>query len=189
MHDMIYSDQSVDPAAVGQSGSAVLPEFFAGKCAMTVQGNYQSQGMIQQAPKGFNWAMFPPLKGNTQDQAADPQTFSISQQSQHKAEAMQFIAYALNAQNMAKLAAGDWLIPASPAAAAIVVKSTKHYGSWRNAISAVPRSREGQLGLAERLCSVEVAGRDAGVPSYLQNKMSLNDLITQLVNGWKQVSG
>ena len=29
---------------------------------------------------------------------------------------MQFIAYFLNAQNMAKLAQGDWLIPANPAA-------------------------------------------------------------------------
>ena len=52
--------------------------------------------MIEQSPKGFNWAMFPPLKGTSQDQTANPQTFSISQQSQHKAEAMQFIAYALN---------------------------------------------------------------------------------------------
>ena len=51
---------------------------------------------------------------------------------------MQFIAYALNTQNMAKLAQGDWLIPVAPAAATAVVKSTKHYGSWRNAISAVP---------------------------------------------------
>ena len=111
---MIYADKSIDPAGVGLSGSAVLPAFFGGKCAMTVQGNYQAQGMIEQSPKGFNWAMFPPLKGKTQDQAANPQTLSISPQSQHKAEAMQFIAYALNAQNMAKLAAGDWLIPAAP---------------------------------------------------------------------------
>ena len=189
MHDMIYSDQSVDPAAVGQSGSAVLPEFFAGKCAMTVQGNYQSQGMIQQAPKGFNWAMFPPLKGNTQDQAADPQTFSISQQSQHKAEAMQFIAYALNAQNMAKLAAGDWLIPASPAAAAIVVKSTKHYGSWRNAISAVPDLAKANWVSLNAYAQWKSQVATPAFLSYLQNKMSLNDLITQLVNGWKQVSG
>ena len=116
----------------------MLPAFFGGKCAMTVQGNYQVQGMIEQSPKGFNWAMFPPLKGQTQDQVANPQTFSISQQSSHKAEAMQFIAYALNTQNMAKLAQGDWLIPVEPAAATAVVKSTKHYGSWRNAISAVP---------------------------------------------------
>ena len=51
---------------------------------------------------------------------------------------MQFIAYALDNSNMAKLSAGDWLIPASADAAQMVVKSTKHYGSWRNAISAVP---------------------------------------------------
>ena len=69
---------------------------------MTVQGNYQGQGMISQSPKGFNWAMFPPLKGTTQDQAANPQTLSISQQSKHKTEAMQFISYFLNAKNMAK---------------------------------------------------------------------------------------
>ena len=142
IHDMIYSDKSIDPAGVGLSGSAVLPAFFGGKCAMTVQGNYQAQGMIQQSPKGFNWAMFPPLKGKTQDQAANPQTLSISSQSQHKAEAMQFIAYALNSQNMAKLAAGDWLIPAAPTAAKIVVKSTKHYGSWKNAVSAVPHFKK-----------------------------------------------
>src|SRR5258705_5948834 len=146
MQDMVYVDKSIDQAGVGLSGSAVLPAFFGGKCAMTVQGNYQVQGMIQQSPKGFNWAMFPPLKGKTQDQAANPQTLSISAQSQHKAEAMQFIAHALNAQNMAKLAAGDWLIPASPAAAKIVVKSTKHYGSWKNAVSAGPNFKKANWG-------------------------------------------
>src|SRR5207247_9497211 len=123
MHDMIYVDKSIDPAAVGLSGSAVLPAFFGGKCAMTVQGNFQVQGMLEQAPKGFNWAMIPPLKGKTQDQVANPQTLSISQQSQHKKEAMQFIAYALNAQNMAKFAAGDWLIPVNPAAGTIVARA------------------------------------------------------------------
>jgi multiple sugar transport system substrate-binding protein len=87
IHNMVYVDKSIDAAGVGLSGSAVLPAFFGGKCAMTVQGNYQAQGMIQQSPKGFNWAMFPPLKGKSQDQAANPQTLSISAQSQHKAEA------------------------------------------------------------------------------------------------------
>jgi ABC-type glycerol-3-phosphate transport system substrate-binding protein len=189
MHDMIYSDQSVDPAAVGLSGSAVLPEFFAGKCAMTVQGNYQSQGMIQQAPKGFNWAMFPPLKGKSQEQAANPQTFSISQQSQHKAEAMQFIAYALNAQNMAKLAAGDWLIPSSPAAAAIVVKSTNHYGSWRNAIAAVPDLTKANWVSLNSYAQWKSQVATPAFLSYLQNKTSLPDLIATLTNGWKQISG
>src|SRR5206468_7357323 len=96
MHDMIHVDRSVDAAATGLSGSAGLPAFYGGKCAMPVQGNFQAQGMILQSPKGFNWAMFPLLKGTTQDQVANPQTYSISQQSSHKKEAMQFIAYLLS---------------------------------------------------------------------------------------------
>jgi multiple sugar transport system substrate-binding protein len=189
IHDMIYVDKSVDPAAVGLSGSAVLPAFFGGKCAMTVQGNYQAQGMIQQSPKGFNWAMFPPLKGKTQDQAANPQTYSVSAQSQHKAEAMQFIAYALNAQNMAKLAAGDWLIPASPAAGKLVIKSTKHYGSWKNAISAVPYFKKANwvsLNAYPRWKS-EIA--TPNFVSYLSDKISLDELGNKLSSGWTSIRG
>jgi ABC-type glycerol-3-phosphate transport system substrate-binding protein len=189
MHDMIYSDQSVDPAGVGLSGSAVLPEFFAGKCAMTVQGNYQVQGMISQSPKGFNWAMFPVLKGDTENQAADPQTLSVATQSQHKAEAMQFIAYALNNSNMAKLSAGDWLIPASAGAAKLVVKSTNHYGSWRNAISAVPDLVKANWEALVPYAQWKAQIATPAFRSYLSNQLSLQDLITQLVNGWNQIRG
>jgi multiple sugar transport system substrate-binding protein len=189
IHDMIYSDKSVDPAGVGLSGSAVLPAFFAGKCAMMIQGNYQAQGMIEQSPKGFNWAMFPPLKGQSQNQAANPQTLSISAQSQHKAEAMQFIAYALKANNMAKLSAGDWLIPAAPAAAKIVVSSTKHYGSWKNAVSAVPFFKKANwvtLGPYARW-KAEVA--TPAFRQYLANQIDLGKLTSQLVDGWNSVRG
>jgi multiple sugar transport system substrate-binding protein len=189
MHSMIYDQKTIDAAGVGLSGSAVLPAFFAGKCAMTVQGNYNAQGMIQQAPKGFNWAMFPPLKGKTQDQAANPQTLSISAQSQHKAEAMKFIAYALNSQNMAKLSAGDWLIPAAPSAAKIVVKSTKHYGSWKNAVSAVPHFKKANwvtLGPYARW-KAEVA--TPAFRQYLGNQISLDQLTSKLVDGWNSIRG
>jgi ABC-type glycerol-3-phosphate transport system substrate-binding protein len=189
IHDMIWVDHSVDTGAVGQSGSAVLPAFFGGKCAMTVQGNYQAQGMIQQGPKGFNWAMFPPLKGQSQDQAANPQTYSISQQSQHKAEAMQFIAYALNAQNMAKLAAGDWLIPASPAAGKLVIKSTKHYGSWRNAISAVPHFKKANWVSLAAYPQWKDQIATPAFRSYLSNQISLDELGKQLSDGWTKIHG
>jgi ABC-type glycerol-3-phosphate transport system substrate-binding protein len=189
MHDMIYVDKSIDAAGVGLSGSAVLPAFFGGKCAMTFQGNYNAQGMIQQSPKGFNWALFPPLKGKTQDQVANPQTFSISAQSQHKPEAMQFIAYALNAQNMAKLAAGDWLIPAAPAAGKLLIKSTKHYGSWRNAISAVPFFKKGNWVSLNAYPRWKAEIATPAFREYLGDKISLDELGTKLVNGWLQVRG
>ncbi len=189
MHDMIYVDKTVDPAGVGLSGSAVLPAFFGGKCAMTVQGNYQVQGMIEQSPKGFNWAMFPSLKGDSQEQTANPQTLSISEQSQHKAEAMQFIAYALNTQNMAKLAQGDRLIPAAPAAATAVIKSTKHYGSWRNAIAAVPHFRKANWVLLTPYARWKAEVATPAFVSYLRNQISLEDLTTQLTDGWLKIRG
>jgi multiple sugar transport system substrate-binding protein len=188
MHDMIWVDQSVDPAAVGLSGSGVLPAFFAGKCAMTVQGNYQAQGMILQSPPGFNWAMLPPLKGTTQEQVANPQTYSIAQQSQHKKEAMQFIAYLLNHQNMAKLAAGDWLIPADAQAGKIVASHTKHYGSWTVATSSVGIFRQA---LWVSLPAYPRWKSEVATPAfvqYLQNKISLSDLANQLSSGWTRVS-
>jgi ABC-type glycerol-3-phosphate transport system substrate-binding protein len=189
IHNMVYTDKTVDAAGVGLSGSAVLPAFFAGKCGMTVQGNYQAQGMIQQSPKGFNWAMFPPLKGKTQDQAANPQTLSISAQSQHKAEAMKFIAYALNSQNMAKLSAGDWLIPAAPSAAKIVVKSTKHYGSWKNAVSAVPHFKKANWVTLAPYARWKSEVATPSFRQYLGNQISLDQLITQLTNGWNSIRG
>ena len=188
---MIYADKSVDPAGVGLSPAPpCLPAFFGGKCAMTVQGNYQVQGMIEQSPKGFNWAMFPPLKGDSQDQAANPQTLSISQQSSHKAEAMQFIAYALNTQNMAKLAQGDWLIPVAPAAAdggrqvdeALRQLAQRHLG--RAVV------QEGELGLADastRAGRRRSRRRRSGSTSA--NQISLDDLVKQLTDGWNNIRG
>jgi multiple sugar transport system substrate-binding protein len=189
MHDMLYVDKSVDPTSIGLSGSGVLPGFFAGKYAMTVQGNYQAQGMILQGPKGFNWAMLPPLKGATQDQAANPQTYSISQQSKHKKEAMQFIAFLLNHQNMAKLAAGDWLIPADPAAGKLAVRHTKHYGSWKVAVSAIPHFR---LAPWQPLDAYPRWKSEVATPAfqqYLADKISLGELGNQLTSGWERVSG
>ncbi len=189
MHDMIHVDKSVDSAATGLSGSAVLPAFFGGKCAMTVQGNFSAQSMILQAPTSFNWAMFPLLKGKTQEQVANPQTYSISQQSEHKREAMQFIAYLLNAQNMAKLAAGDWLIPANPEAGKIARKATRHYGSWRVATSSVTHFRKGNwVSLAAYpRWKAEVA--QPAFVQYLRGSISLEELGKQLSDGWTRVRG
>lgn len=189
MHDMIHVDKSVDAAATGLSGSAVLPAFFGGKCAMTVQGNFQAQSMILQSPKGFNWAMFPPLKGKTQQQVANPQTYSISQQSKHKREAMTFIAYLLNSKNMAKLAGGDWLIPTNPEAGKIARRSTNHPGSWTIATKSVVYFRKGNwVSLPEYpRWKSEVAAPN--FVQYLKGSISLQKLGKNLSDGWLRVRG
>jgi multiple sugar transport system substrate-binding protein len=189
IHDMIHVDKSMDPAATGLSGSGVLPSFFGGKCAMTVQGNFQAQGMIQQAPRGFNWAMFPLLKGSSQNQVANPQTFSIAQQSQNKAAAMQFIAYLLNTQNMAKLAAGDWLIPANPASGKLILKSTKRTGSWRVATSSVVHFRKGNWVALKPYQRWKAEVAQSNFVQYLAGRITLAELGKNLSDGWTRVSG
>jgi ABC-type glycerol-3-phosphate transport system substrate-binding protein len=189
IHDMIWADKSVDPASVGSSGSAVLPGFFAGKYAMTMQGNYAAQQMVQDAPAGFHWVMLPPLKSATTNQAADPQTLSISQASKHKAQAMQFISYFLNAKNMAKLAAGDWLIPSSPAAAKDVLATTKNPGAWRISLGSLSSL---QVAPFESLKAYPQWNSQVATPAfqqYLQNQISLDSLNQKLTDGWNSVAG
>ena len=189
MHDMIHVDKSVDPAATGLSGSAVLPAFFGGKCAMTVAGNFAAQSMILQSPKGFNWAMFPLLKGRTQEQVANPQTYSISQQSTNKQAAMFFISYLVNRQNLAKLALGDWLIPANPEAGKLARKSTKRTGSWKIATESVVHFRKGNwVSLAAYpRWKAEVA--QPNFVQYLRGSISLEELGKNLEDGWKRING
>jgi hypothetical protein len=108
IHDMIHTDQSVDRRASASRLRGVL-EFFAGKCAMTVQGNYQSQGMITQAP-GLQLTIFPVLKGTTRTRLN--RRFSDRSAEPAQAEVKKFIAYALSTSNASETPAGDWLIPA-----------------------------------------------------------------------------
>jgi multiple sugar transport system substrate-binding protein len=189
LHDMIHVQKTLDPLAPGLSGSGVLPAFFGGKCVMTFQGNFQAQGMIQQSPEGFNWAMFPPLKGATQNQVANPQTFSISQQSKNKGAAMQFIAYLLNAQNMAKLAAGDWLIPANPESGKIILRTTKYKGSWRVAAASVDHFRKGNWVSLKPYARWKAEVSQPAFVQYLSDRITLAELGKQLSDGWTRVRG
>jgi multiple sugar transport system substrate-binding protein len=188
IHDMIWADHSIDPASVSASGSAVLPGFFAGKYALTMQGSYAAQQMAEGAPAGFRWIMLPPLKSASQAQAADPQTLSISQQSKHKTEAMQFISYFLNAKNMAKLALGDWLIPASPAAGKVVLQHNNNPCAWRIATSSLNALDVAPFQSLSAYPKWKDQYATPAFQQYLQNQISLDDLNKKLTDGWNSVA-
>ena len=141
----------------------MLPAFFGGKCAMTVQGNFPAQGMILQSPKGFNWAMFPLLKGKTQDQVANPQTISISQQSEHKEEAMQFIAYFVERREHGEARGGRLAHPGEPGRGKLdpQVDEADRQLAHRHVLGRpLP---EGELGVARRVPALEGGGGAAAV--------------------------
>ena len=132
--------------------------------------------------------MFPLLKGDTQQQVANPQTYSISEQSKNKQSAMFFLAYLVNKQNLAKLALGDWLIPSNPEAGKLARKSTKRTGSWRIATESVVHFRKGNwVSLADY-----PAGRrrwPAGVRPVPARLDQLQELGKQLDDGWTRIRG
>ena len=75
IHEMTYTDKSVQPTSLTQSGSDVLASFYGGKVAMTVQGSFQATNIANDAPDGFIWVALPPLEGSEGAiQAANPQT-------------------------------------------------------------------------------------------------------------------
>ena len=110
----MLDDKTMAPNSLSLSASDVLPGFFGKKYALVLAGNYVEAQIEEKAPAGFNWTMLPLLKGTNQNQASGPQTLSVARQSKHQKEAMDFIAYYAKAENLAKIAQGDALIPVRP---------------------------------------------------------------------------
>lgn len=109
---LLYEDQSCSTDGLGLGSAELFPGLFAGKYAMIPGvGAFARQQILEKGPKDFSWGVLPPLKAKNQDQGSVSQTLSIPRDSKYPKEAMQFISFYLNRVNMAKLAAGDWLVP------------------------------------------------------------------------------
>lgn len=188
INSMIFTDKSLAPATVGMSGSDVLPGFFAGKYAMIVGGNYASQQMSEQAPKDFQWVMLPMLKGDSQNQAADPQTLSIARQSKHQQEAMDFIAFYDNAENLAKLAQGDWLIPASTDSAKLVATQTQGKNGWDAMSTMGQYLTVAPFESATPYPQWKTQIATPALQQYFQGKLTIQQLGQKLSDGWNQVA-
>lgn len=189
IYDMAYADKSLSPTTLGQSGTGILPGFFAGKYAMIVGGNFVAQQMVENAPAGFEWAMLPLLKGDTQAQGANPQTLSITTRSKYPKEAMQFIAFYMQAQNLANVAIGDWLIPASASAGRALVATTGGKNSWDVNVSSAPMLKLAPFTQLEAYPQWKTQIAQPAFQQYFAQKIDLTTVGTQLVDGWTKVGG
>ncbi len=189
IHDMAATDKSLSPTTLGQSGPDILPSFFAAKYAMIVGGNYVAQQMVENAPAGFEWALLPLLKGDTQAQGANPQTLSITTQSKYPKEAMQFIAFYMQAQNLANVAIGDWLIPASTSAGKALVATTGGKNSWDMNVASTPLLKLAPFTQLDAYPQWKSQIAQPAFQQYLANKIDLATVGTQLVDGWTKVGG
>ncbi|MEW2082532.1 sugar ABC transporter substrate-binding protein [Streptomyces sp. NPDC005283] len=112
VHDQVNTDKSASRTTLGMGGSDTLPGFFGGKYAMVPLGFSYRQQIVQQAPKGFEWAVLPaPAGPEGPAQGVSPQTLSVAEDTPHKKEAARFIDFLLQPRNMVRLAKGDWMLP------------------------------------------------------------------------------
>lgn len=112
VHDQVNVDKSASSTTLGMGGSDTLPGFFGGKYAMVPLGFSYRQQIVQQAPKGFDWQVLPaPAGAEGLAQGVSPQTLSVSEDTEHKREAVEFIDFLLQPENMVRLAQGDWMLP------------------------------------------------------------------------------
>ncbi|GAA2288129.1 sugar ABC transporter substrate-binding protein [Streptomyces kunmingensis] len=110
----VNKDHTAPKSGLGMSGSDTLPGFFAGRYAMLPLNFSYRQQVQQQAPKDFDWTVLPmPSGAGGMAQGTAPQTLSVSQDSQHKQAAADFVAYLTQPKHQVQLAQGDWLLPTS----------------------------------------------------------------------------
>lgn len=183
----MLDDKVMAASSTSLSGADVLPGFFAGKYAMVMAGNYIATQIGEKAPSGFNWTMLPLLKGTNQNQAANPQTLSVARQSQHPAEAMQFISYYMQKDNLAKIAMGDSLIPVSTSAAAAVKTSMGDDHGWGTILD----STEDIVGAPwTKATSYNQWKTEVATPAYqefLAGRIDSAALAKRLTDGWNNL--
>jgi ABC-type glycerol-3-phosphate transport system substrate-binding protein len=188
IHAMAHTDGSLDPVSLTQSGTDVLPGFLAGKYAMYVGGNFLAQQITESAPAGFNWTVLPPLAGTAGPaQAANPQTMSVAAQSKAPEQAAKFIDYFMSAENQAKLAQGDWLIPASAPAREAVVEQTAETPVWEPLLKTGEHLAGAPFQQAANYPQWKDQYATPLLQQYFANSLSLEDLKTQLTEGWQSI--
>ncbi len=188
IHQMAWTDNSLDRTSLTLGGSDVLTAFMAGKYAMTVGGNYAAQQLKEKAPSGFQWVVLPPLKGTSAQQAANPQTMSVSAQSKNVKAAAQFVDYFMQAKNLASVAQGDWLIPTSGAARDAVAQATGGKDGWDQTLASGKELTQAPFQSVNAYPQWKDQIATPALQQYFSNKIDLEALRTQLTQGWSQVN-
>ncbi|WP_307360088.1 ABC transporter substrate-binding protein [Microbacterium murale] len=190
IHEMAYTDKSIDPISLTQSGSDVLASFYGGKIAMTVQGSFQATNIANDAPEGFNWVALPPLEGSAGAiQAANPQTYSVNIDSEHVEESAEFLNFLMSGENLGQIAYADALIPSSGSARAEVETLAADNPAWTQVLA----SGEGLVGppflKVEKYTEWKDTIATPAFQQYLADQITSEQLATQLSDGWADIAG
>jgi ABC-type glycerol-3-phosphate transport system substrate-binding protein len=180
--------QTMAPNSVSLAGTDVLPAFFDGQYAMVMAGNYVATQIAEKAPEGFNWTMLPLLEGTSQSQASNPQTLSVARQSEHPEEAMEFIEYYLEAENLAKIAIGDALIPVTASATEAVKTELGDDHGWAAILDSAPDLVNPPWQKADAYPEWKSDIATPAFQEFLAGEIDEDTLADRLTEGWEEVN-
>jgi len=189
IHDMAYTDKSIDPVSLTQSGSEVLASFYAGNVAMTVQGSFQAANIAKDAPEGFEWVVLPPLEGSEgAEQSANPQTLSVNIDSEHVEEAAKFINFFSSTDNLAALNLADALIPASSSAQEKIATDTGGADGWDMTLKSGEYLTKAPFLSVDAYTQWKDTVATPAYQKYLAQQTDADQLAQELTDGWAQVN-
>ncbi|MGH2452169.1 MAG: ABC transporter substrate-binding protein [bacterium] len=185
--DMLYVSKTASLDGLGRGSPELIPGFIAGRYAMLPGiGVWARQGLVESAPADFEWGVLPPLKAKTQYQGSATQTLSIPTAAKNKEAAWQFIQFALNRDNMAKQALGDWLFPTRQSSIRVSGFTTTKYG-WDVSTDSVRYLRMAPwqkiLGYSEWRTRLATPLMN----ELFANRISLEEFVSRLVAGSPEI--
>jgi multiple sugar transport system substrate-binding protein len=183
------ADGGLDKSTLTQSGSDVLPGWYAGKFAMTVQGSYAAGSFGADAPKGFDWVALPALAGSVDAaQAANPQTLSVSADSKNVEQATAFVNYYMKAENLAAIAEGETLYPATKDSAADVLKTTGGKDGWNEIVASGEALKKAPFQSVDNYPQWKDQIATPAFQQFLAGKLDSAGLQKALTDGWATVN-
>lgn len=188
IHQMVYEDRSLDPVTLSQSGGDVMPGFLKGRYAMTVQGSYNAQTLTESAPESLDWMVMPTLEADSAAQAANPQTLSVAAESEDVEGAAAFIDFYMQPENLAQVAMGDWLIPASTEAADVILEETGGENGWETILTSGEQLTKAPFQSAPAYPQWKDQIATPAFQRLLGDEISAEELAAQLTDGWESVS-
>jgi multiple sugar transport system substrate-binding protein len=183
------ADGSLDKSTLTQSGSDVLPAWYAGKFAMTVQGSYAAGSFGTDAPKGFDWVALPALAGTEgAAQAANPQTLSVSADSKHVQQASDFISFYMKAENLAAVAEGETLFPSTKGAQDAVIAKTGGKDGWSQIVASGTALKKAPFQSVDNYPQWKDQIATPAFQQFLAGKTDAAGLQKALTDGWTTVN-
>ena len=188
IHQMIYTDKTIDPAALTMSGAGPVPGFLAGKYAMIFAASYVAADLdIAAKAAGFNWTALPLLKGSSNKQGANPQTLSVSAQSKNQKQAAAFIRFMLKDENLAELALGEGLIPSTTGSLKSAMATKKDSAGWTQILDDGEALALAPFTLVPNYQKWKDTVLQPAMQQYLQGKIKLSELKKRQIEGYNSI--